>query len=182
MIIDIPHVTKFGESWSNLKIQWETVHLLTDPTSNKGRGIGFVFLDVHWLYYIKAMNTLPAFNWMIGQGGTIIWGITDKKHLDSKQNKARMPVIAIGGNQLMLNDAMPNNFYKVQGMSKIDYSVTPQNAPWYWHRIYCVTKLRKAVSAPHDTPRGPAYMPILDVSQFRRSKSLQNGFTYFRVP
>lgn len=182
MIYNIPHVTSFSSSWSNLKIQWETVHLLTDPHDNRGRGIGYVFLDIDWLLYIRAMNTAPAFQWMCGAGGTIIWGIQDRKHLDAKQNKGKLPTIAIGGNSLILVNPDPQNYYQVLGMTHIDYSVTPQNAPWFWHRIYCVTKQRKTVSAPHDTPRGPAYMPILDVSQFRRSKSLQNGFTYFRVP
>ena len=67
------------------------------------------------------------------------------------------------------------------GMSYVDYNITPATNPEYWHRIWCVTKQRKSVSAPHDTPRGIAFMPILDVSHFKRSKSLAAGVTYVKV-
>lgn len=180
MIYTLPHVTEFSPQWDNVKIQWEVVHL-PPSRSTKGRGIGSVFLDVHWLEYIRAMNTPQAFQWMIGAGGTIIWGVTNKKNLGAKENKARMPVIGIGGNQIdLINPYL--GFGRVVGLQTIDYDITPQEFPMYWHRIWCVTKIRKGISAPHDTPRGPAFMPILDVSCFRRQKALADGVTYCKLP
>lgn len=178
MIYDIPHVTNFDSSWGKLKIQWETVHLT--PARNDKAGSLFVYLDMDWLEYIQYMNTPEAWQWMIGDSGTIIWGIKDKKNLGSKKNKARMPVIAIGGNEIAYTD-LANGYGKVCGMSEINYSSTP-GIGYHWHRIWCVTKLKHGqVSAPHDTPHGPAYMPILDVSAFKRTKSLAAGVTYIKV-
>ncbi len=179
MIFDIPHVTNFGSSFGNLKVQWEVVHLT--PARNDKAGSLFVYLDIDWLEYIRYMNTAEAWQWMIGDSGTIIWGIKDKKNLGSKKNKARMPVIAIGGNQIAYDD-LQNGYGQVQGMSEINYLCKPAGQPWFWHRIYCVTKLKHGqVSAPHDTPHGPAYMPILDVNAFKRTKSLAAGVTYIKV-
>jgi hypothetical protein len=179
MIYNIPHVKKFGNSWSRLKIQWETVHL--PPQCKDGNG-GSVFLNVDFLEWIAYNNSKEAFQWMIGDSGTIIWGIKDKKNLGSKKNKARMPVIAIGGNEIAVNPNAIKGFQVVRGISKIDYSITPDNSPYFWHQIYCVTKLKHGViSPPHDTPRGPAFMPILDVSFFKRTKALAAGITYIRT-
>ena len=178
MIFTIPHVTKFGDAWSNLKIQWEVVHLC--PARKDGNG-GQVYFNLDWLEYIRAMNTPEAFKWMVGDSGTIIWGIKDKKNLANKINKARMPVIAIGGNTIEVVD-VKNNYGRVAGLGLIDHDSTPQTLPMYWHRIWCVTKLKHGqVSAPHDTPHGPAYLPILDVRQFRRTKALAAGDLYVRV-
>lgn len=179
MIYTIPHVTRFGESWSKLKIQWETVHL--SPLPKASQGTGFVYLDIDWLEYIRAMNTPEAFQWMCGDSGTIIWGIKDRKDIGSRKNKARMPVIAIGGNRISL-DETTNGWGRVFGMDSIHYALKPDTYPAFWHRIYCVTKLAHGqISGPHDTPRGPAFMPILDVSGFKRSKSLAAGVTYCKV-
>ena len=172
MIYDLPHITSFGDSWARLRIQWETVHICPQ---RKDGNTGFVYLDLDWLNYIKAMNTPEAFQWMTGDSGTIIWGIRNKKNLAAKENKARMPLIAIGGNKIRVWD-VKKGWGAVQGMGRIDYSVTPGIYPELWHRIWCVTKLRKGqVSPPHDTPRGPAYLPIVDVRAFKRSKSLSAG-------
>jgi hypothetical protein len=67
------------------------------------------------------------------------------------------------------------------GLHSIEYYMTPQDFPMYWHRIWCLTKIRKGVSAPHDTPRGIAYLPILDVSAFKRTKALAAGETFVKV-
>jgi hypothetical protein len=180
MIYNIPHVTNFSSSWGSLKVQWETVHLT--PARNDQAGSLFVYLDIDWLEYIRAMNTPEAWQWMIGDSGTIIWGIKNKKNLADKKNKAKMPVIAVGGNQIEISDQEINGFHKVIGMQGINHACTPELTPWFWHRIYCVTKLKHgAVSAPHDTPHGPAYMPILDVSAFKRTKSLAAGVTYIHI-
>jgi hypothetical protein len=179
MIYNIPHVTKF--IWpAPLKLQWNVVHL--PPARKDGNG-GSVYLDLDWLEYIRAMNTPEAFKWMIGDAGTIIWGIKDKKNLGSRLNKARMPVIAIGGNPIYVVDgSIKKGYGRVDGMGGTpNYNVTPENFPALWHRIWCLTKVRKGVSAPHDTPRGPAFMPILDVSAFRRTKALAAGETFIRV-
>jgi len=180
VIYDIPHVTRFSEQWSALKIQWEVVHL--PPQCRDGNG-GSVYLSLDWLEYIRAMNTPEAFKWMIGDSGTIIWGIKDKRNLGAKVNKARMPVIAIGGNQIKVND-LPGvkGFRRVVGLSEIDFSISPDEFPWFWHRIWCVTKCRGGIcSAPHDTPRGPAFMPILNVGAFKRTKALAAGVTYIKI-
>lgn len=177
MIYNIPHIKTLGNS--NLKIQWETVHLT--PACNNKAGSLFVYLPLEWLEYIQAMNTPAAFQWMIGDAGTIIWGIKNKKNLADKKNKAKMPVIAIGGNQIVVS-TINKNFGQVVGMRSISYSTTPQNSPDCWHRIWCVTKLKHgAVSVPHDTPRGAAYLPILDVGAFKRTKSLAAGVTYIKI-
>ena len=179
MIYDIPHVKKFSQQWSHLKIQWETVHL--PPQRKDGNG-GSVYLSLDWLEYIQAMNTPEGFKWMIGESGTIIWGIRDKKNLGSKLNKARMPVIAIGGNKISVVDGtICKGFGRIHGMTNIDHSITPQSHPEFWHRIYCVTRIKKGISPPHDTPRGPAYMPILDVSFFKRTKALAGGDVYIKI-
>jgi hypothetical protein len=179
MIYDIPHVTRFGSSWGHLKVQWETVHLT--PARNDKAGSLFVYLPLEWLEYIQSKNTPAAFQWMIGDSGTIIWGIKNKKNLADKKNRAKMPVIAIGGNQIAYHD-LQKGYGVVDGMKTISYSQTPQNLPCFWHRIWCVTKGRGGTcSAPHDTPHGPAFLPILDVSAFKRSKSLAAGVTYIRV-
>jgi hypothetical protein len=180
MIYDIPHVTQFGSMWSILRIQWEVVHL--PPQRKDGNG-GSVFLGAFMLEYIQAMNTPQAWQWMVGAAGTIVWGVLDKKHPDSKLNKrARMPVIAIGGNKIEVVDGSISKGYGiVVGMKHADYNITPQTHPQYWHRIWCITKQRKSISAPHDTPRGIAYLPILDVSYFRRTKALAEGITYIEV-
>jgi len=182
LIYNIPHVRQFGNAWSGLKIQWETVHAYPQP-SLKNSGSLFVYLDPNMLQYIYNNNTPEAFQWMCGAAGTIIWGVFDRKNPTAKVNKlARMPLILIGGNQVGLDDAdSGNKFHRVQGMSAIWPGVTPRTHPYYWHRIWCMTKLPHGqVSAPHDSPHGPAYMPILDVSSFRRSKNLNN--LYFPVP
>jgi hypothetical protein len=176
MIYNIPHVTKF--IWpAPLKLQWNVVHL--PPARKDGNG-GSVYLDLDWLEYIRAMNTPQAFQWMIGDAGMIIWGIKDKKNLGSRLNKARMPVIAIGGNEIAVFN-VKKGYGQVLGLSHIDYDFTPQAFPYFWHRIWCLTKIRKGASAPHDTPRGPAFMPILGVSAFRRTKALAAGETFIRV-
>jgi hypothetical protein len=181
MIYDIPHVTNFGYSWSKLKVQWEVVHLT--PACNDKAGSLFVYLDIDWLEYIRYMNSPEAFQWMIGDSGTIIWGIKNKKNLADKNNKAKMPVIAVGGNQIsFVESSLQNGYGQVVGMKDINYLCKPGGQPWLWHRIWCVTKLKHGtVSAPHDTPHGPAYMPILDVSAFKRTKSLAAGVTYIKV-
>ena len=180
MIYDIPHTTKFY--WpSNLHVQWETYHL---PPRPKNIGGGNVFLTVEWLEYIRAMNTPQAFQWMCGDSGTIIWGIRNKKNLAAKINRPKMPVIAIRGNKIRLLNVDANSnpgFGIVQGMSQVNYSVTPQLYPELWHRIWCVTQIRKYLTPPHDTPRGVAYLPILDVSAFKRDKTLAAGVTYCRI-
>jgi hypothetical protein len=176
MIYHIPHVTKF--IWpAPLKLQWNVVHL--PPARKDGNG-GSVYLPLEWLEYIRAMNTPEAFKWMIGDAGTIIWGIRNKKNLAAKENKARMPVIAIGGNEIEVLD-IKRGYGRVVGLRSIEYDITPQDFPMYWHRIWCLTKIRKGASAPHDTPRGPAFMPILDVSAFRRTKALAAGETFVKV-
>lgn len=179
MIYDIPHVTQFGNSWGKM-MQWETVHLT--PACSDKAGSLFVYLPLEWLEYIQSSNTPAAFQWMIGDSGTIIWGIKDKKHLESKKNKAKMIVIAIGGNKIALNNFENKGFHQVYGLSLPDENITPQNSPEFWHRIWCVTKLKHGqVSAPHDAPHGIAYLPILDVSVFKCSKSLAAGVTYLKV-
>jgi hypothetical protein len=173
----LDHIKSFGESWSNLKIQWETVHL---PPRRKDVAGGMVFLTLEWLEYIRAMNTPEAFKWMIGANGTMIWGIHDKKHLNNKINKPKMPLIAIGGNTLLISD-VHDGYGKVWGLPGIDYTVTPETCPEFWHRIWCVTKLRKAVSEPHDTPRGPAYLPIISPANIRCNKTLAGGEIFVKV-
>ena len=181
MIYIIPHVTSFGSSWSNLKIQWEVVHLYPLPVKKNGGSLN-VFLDGDMLQYIHDNNTPEAWQWMTGGSGTIIWKVYNKKNPKAIINKrAFMPAIAIGGNQIEVEDE-GNGFGKVIGMSAINKNVTPANSPTRWHRIWCVTKLPHGqVSAPHDPPHGPAYLPILDVSAFKRSRSLHAGVTYIKI-
>ena len=177
MIYNLPHYKKFF--WpAPSKVQWETVHL--PPQRKDGNG-GFVYLSLDWLEFIRAMNSPEAFQWMCAETASIIWGIRDKKNLGSSLNaKARMPLIAIAGNQIWGVDER-RGFAQVIGMAEIDYSVTPEQYPYFWHRIWCITKIRKGVSEPHDTPRGPAYLPILNVAHFLTSKSLSGGKVYIKV-
>ena len=183
MIIDIPEVTSFGQSWSNLKIQWETVH--TPPLPKDSAGTGNIFFDSAMLQRMYEINGASAFQWMAGGSGTIIWRVLDRKHPTSILNKlAFMPVIAIGKNKLHIgNDVYPNHYRRVYGMTRDDFfTMTPETNPEYWHRIWCVTKQAHGkVSAAHDTPKGIAYLPILDPLSFRCSKALAGGVIYYKV-